>query len=145
MEGIRLCQLIGIIREGGACFSIQDEDGREYCDEYRGGIPWITEEPWYKGIKNRVVSRMVTVGGNGFPVETRITLAGKKPWEKKNVPNQNSQDQMDKLTIGFCEKLNVVNGFITEIIAGHITRIGREADLARMPPETGKAGIPAKQ
>ena len=64
---------------------------------------------------------------------------------KENVPNQNSQDQMDKLTIGFCEKLNVVNGFITEIIAGHITRIGREADLARMPPETGKASILTKQ
>lgn len=53
----------------------------------------------------------------------RITLAGKKPWEKKNVP---SQDQMDKLTIGFCEKLNVVNGFVTDISAGHVIRIGKE-------------------
>ena len=51
------------------------------------------------------------------------------------------RESMDKLSLGFCEKLYVVNGFITEIIAGHITRIGREADLARMPPETGKAGI----
>lgn len=54
---------------------------------------------------------------------------------------QNNKNCMDSLSIGFCEKLSVVNGFVTEIIAGHITRIGREADLARMPPETGKAGI----
>ena len=101
MEGIRLCQLIGIIREGGACFSIQDEDGREYCDEYRGGIPWITEEPWYKGIKNRVVSRMVTVGGNGFPVETRITLAGKKPWEKKMFRTRTRKTKWISLLSGF--------------------------------------------
>ena len=52
---------------------------------------------------------------------------------------------MDSLSIGFCEKLSVVNGFVTEIIAGHITRIGKEADLARMPPERGKASIPVKQ
>lgn len=54
---------------------------------------------------------------------------------------QNDKNGMDSLSIGFCEKLSVVNGFVTEIIAGHITRIGREADLARMPPETGKSGI----
>lgn len=55
------------------------------------------------------------------------------------------QESMDELSLGFCEKLHIVNGFITEIIAGHITRIGREADLARMPPKTGKTGILAKQ
>lgn len=57
------------------------------------------------------------------------------------ILKQNNKNCMDSLSIGFCEKLSVVNGFVTEIIAGHITRIGREADLARMPPETGKAGI----
>ncbi len=55
------------------------------------------------------------------------------------------QESMNELSLGFCEKLYIVNGFITEIIAGHITRIGREADLARMPPETGKASILTKQ
>ncbi len=55
------------------------------------------------------------------------------------------QESMDELSLGFCEKLYAVNGFITEIIAGHITRIGREADLARMPSEKGKTGILTKQ
>ena len=55
------------------------------------------------------------------------------------------QESMNELSLGFCEKLYIVNGVITEIIAGHITRIGREADLARMPPETGKASILTKQ
>ncbi len=61
------------------------------------------------------------------------------------IVQQESMDTMDKLSLGFCEKLYIVNGFITEIIAGHITRIGRETDLARMPPETGKASILTKQ
>lgn len=154
MEGIRLCQLLGIIREGGACFTIRDEDGRKYCDEYRGGIAWMMQEPWYGAIRERQVSKIITLGGgDGLPVETCITLTGKKPWEDRNrrttfrklVPAQTRQDRMDEIPIGFCEHLNIVNGFITEIIAGHITRIGREADLARMPPEKGKTGILTKQ
>lgn len=55
------------------------------------------------------------------------------------------KESMDKLSLEFCKKLYIVNGFITEIIAGHITRIGRETDLARMPPEKGKVNILALQ
>lgn len=55
------------------------------------------------------------------------------------------KESMDKLSLEFCEKLYIVNGFITEIIAGHITRIGRETDLARIPPERGKTSILTKQ
>lgn len=64
--------------------------------------------------------------------------------QKKDIASQKAfirQNSMDKLSLGFCEKLYVVNGFVTEIIAGHITRIGRETNLARMPPETGTAGL----
>ena len=63
--------------------------------------------------------------------------------QEKDIASQKAlirQDSMDKLSLGFCEKLYVVNGFVTDIVAGHITRIGREANLARMPPETRTAG-----
>lgn len=136
MEGIRLCQLLNVVREGGACFTIRDEDGRKYCDEYRGGIAWMMQEPWYGAVKERQVSKIITLGGgDGLPVETCITLAGKKPWEgrdrrmsraRRQAPTRTPQDQMDELTVGFCERLYAVNRFVTDISDGHVVRVGRE-------------------
>ncbi len=48
---------------------------------------------------------------------------------KTKVKMSYSKESMDKLSLGFCEKLYIVNDFVTEIIAGHVTRIGRETDL----------------
>lgn len=41
---------------------------------------------------------------------------------------QSSECYMDELTLECCQQLNASVGFVTDIAAGHITRIGREAD-----------------
>ena len=61
-EGIRLYQLMGILGDGTAYFSISDDNGHEYCEEY-GGLGELQEEPWYREIMDCPVTNVTTIGG----------------------------------------------------------------------------------
>ncbi len=70
---MKLKGLMKVMRTGCACFSISDQE-KTYCEEYGGGVEGITQEPWYRDIKDRTVSRISTIGGGIYKVETCITL-----------------------------------------------------------------------
>lgn len=64
-----LAELMEIMEDGTACFTILP-----YCEEYRDGLENMRHEPWYPGIKKRLVKSIVTIGGGAYPVETCIGL-----------------------------------------------------------------------
>lgn len=66
---------------------------------------------------------MVGAGGGMGELQT--------PAGQQDAMDRGRQEQlqkyMDELPLGFCEHLNRANGFVTEITAGHVISIGRDA------------------
>lgn len=53
---------------------------------------------------------------------------------QETTKREKLQKYMDELPWDFCERLNRVNGFVTEIAAGHVISIGRESNVTGIPP-----------
>lgn len=61
--------------------------------------------------------------GCGSPCGGSARQAGKPGQE-----NSWQQEAMDSLPVGFCDALYTTNGFVTEVMAGHVISIKGEDD-----------------
>lgn len=84
-EIMKLHEFIDTSEDGCACFSILP-----YCEEYEKGIDQLKREKWYQKIRNRIVKRIVTIGGGVYKVETCIEL-----YEELNSYSEISGDEIN--------------------------------------------------
>lgn len=70
---IKLDELLNVFDDGSATITILP-----YCEEYEDGLYSLKLEPWYHGIRNQKVKRIITIGGGCYKVEVCIELEGER-------------------------------------------------------------------
>lgn len=61
-----------LLRKIGTCYACISITG--LCDEYRGGVDLLMEEPWYKEAQDRKVEKISIIGFDEYSFELRIRI-----------------------------------------------------------------------